>query len=207
MDSLWPWLAVAGLGALHGLNPGSGWMLAAAWGRYEDGRGRAWRALPSLALGHAASVVTVAWLLGRGLAMDRGWFRLMAAGLLAAAALHCLLRGAQRHQAFCREAGPAGMALWSFLMASAHGAGLMLAPALGPMCLAGGAASVTSLPGSPLVPLLALALHMAAMLLTTGLAAGSACRGLARHPRLLDGATRAWPLLLAGTALLLVLSR
>ena len=202
MDSLWPWLAVAGLGALHGLNPISGWMFAAAWGRQAGRGGRAWQALPSLALGHAASIAVVAWLLTQGLSLDRGWFRLMAAGLIAATALHCLLLGVQQHRLLCRDAGPAAMALWSFLMASAQGSGLMLIPALAPMCLPGSGAS---LGGPPLLPLLALALHIAVMLLTTGLVAGGVCRGLERYPlRSGKGAWNgAWPALLAGTALLL----
>ncbi|MDM4769210.1 hypothetical protein [Solimonas sp. SE-A11] len=206
MDSLWPWLTIAGLGALHGLNPASGWMFATTWDRQEDGGARTWRALPSLALGHLASITVVAWLLTRGAAMDPSVFRLMAAGLLAVAALHCLLRGARRHRALCREAGPASMALWSFLMASAQGAGMMLTPALAPMCLAGGSAR---LPGPPLLPLMGLALHLAAMLLTTGLVASGIHRGLARHPHRPGPGTlqRGWPVLLAGTALLLVLSR
>jgi len=203
MDSLWPWLAVAGLGVLHGLNPAGGWMLAAAWGRQDGGRARVWQALPPLALGHAASAAILAWLFAQGLAPDRGLFRLMAAGLLGATALHCLLHGAQRHHALCRDAGPAGMALWSFLMASAQGAGLMLVPALAPMCLGGGT-SLSAAPLSSLSPLLALALHLAAMLLTTGLLASGACRALARQTHLAGG--RAWPALLIGTALLLGLS-
>ncbi len=66
---IWPWLAVAGAGALHGLNPCTGWALAAACGRRD--RRLAWRALLPLALGHAASVGLVAALVAAGLAMDR----------------------------------------------------------------------------------------------------------------------------------------
>ncbi len=200
MDSLWPWLAVAGFGALHGLNPAGGWMFVAAWGRQEDGRPRVWRMLPSLALGHAASVAIVAWLLTRGAAMDFAGFQWMAGALALAAALHCLLRGPQRHHRLGREAGPATLALWSFLMACAQGAGLMLVPALAPMCLMG-----TTRPlgiASPLAwPLLAMLLHLAAMLLTTGLLARVACHAWPRLPR------RAWPALLMLTGLLLIASR
>ena len=60
MASLWPWLAVAGLGALHGLNPANGWMFAAAWGVRSRDRSQALRALMPLAVGHAASVALVA---------------------------------------------------------------------------------------------------------------------------------------------------
>src|SRR5262249_32857836 len=53
---MWTWLSLAGLGAVHGLNPGMGWLFAVALGM-EEGRPRAvWRALPPLALGHALAI-------------------------------------------------------------------------------------------------------------------------------------------------------
>ncbi len=50
MTSLWPWMALAGLGALHGLNPANGWMFAAAWGVHARDGSRARRALPPIAI-------------------------------------------------------------------------------------------------------------------------------------------------------------
>ncbi|HEU5293577.1 MAG TPA: hypothetical protein VFU71_02195, partial [Burkholderiaceae bacterium] len=71
MADLWPWLVVAGLGALHGLSPATGWMFAAACGvRAGDGR-QAWRALLPIALGHAASIALVACAFAHGLSIDR----------------------------------------------------------------------------------------------------------------------------------------
>ena len=64
MTSAWPWLAVAGAGALHGLNPATGWMLAVAR-ELRSGDGRAvWRTLAPIAVGHAGSVVLVAVAVG-----------------------------------------------------------------------------------------------------------------------------------------------
>jgi hypothetical protein len=84
MASLWPWLAVAGLGALHGLNPATGWALAAARGiRSHDGA-LALRALAPIAAGHAASVVLVAAAVALGLALDRQVLQVAAGGLLIA---------------------------------------------------------------------------------------------------------------------------
>ena len=60
MASFWPWLAVAGVGALHGLNPATGWMFAAAWGVRSRDRAQALRALMPIAVGHATSVALVA---------------------------------------------------------------------------------------------------------------------------------------------------
>ena len=67
MASLWPWLAVAGLGALHGLNPTTGWMWAAAWGVQSRDWSQALRALLPIAAGHAASVALVAGVVASGL--------------------------------------------------------------------------------------------------------------------------------------------
>lgn len=174
MDSLWPWLTVAGLGALHGLSPTTGWMFAAAWGVQQRSAACAGQALLSIAIGHAASVAAVAWLVTQGAALDLRLFGLMAGGLLIGTALYCLGRGPGTHCAISPEASHAGMALWSFFMASAHGAGLMLIPALAPMCLSDGAARMVS--ESMLIAMAAVALHMTAMLLTTGLIAGGVVR-------------------------------
>src|SRR5262245_50780138 len=60
MASVWPWLAVAGVGALHGLNPATGWMFAAAWGLRSHDRTQALWALLPIAVGHATSIALVA---------------------------------------------------------------------------------------------------------------------------------------------------
>ncbi|WP_335340208.1 hypothetical protein [Collimonas arenae] len=67
MSSLWPWLAVAGLGAFHGLNPASGWLFAAAWGVRSRDRQKALRALIPIAVGHSASVGLLAAAVALGL--------------------------------------------------------------------------------------------------------------------------------------------
>ncbi|UUZ67849.1 hypothetical protein LP416_26020 [Polaromonas sp. P2-4] len=85
MSSLWPWLVVAGLGALHGLNPAGGWLFAAAWGMRSRDRAQALRALVPIAAGHAASVALVAGAMVFGLAMDRFALQILAGGLLAVA--------------------------------------------------------------------------------------------------------------------------
>lgn len=166
VGSWWPWLAVAGAGALHGLNPCTGWALAAACG-WRERRG-AWRALLPLALGHAASVGTVAALVALGMAMD-GLPWLAGAGLAGLA----LLRFSRR----------AGLALWSFGIATAHGSGLMLVPAFLPLCLSATPAREITASGSLSLALAAVALHLAAMLVTTAAAAWAARSGMAalRH--------------------------
>ena len=56
MSEAWPWLALLGLGAFHGINPGMGWLFAVALGLQEQRRSAVWNALPPIAVGHALSV-------------------------------------------------------------------------------------------------------------------------------------------------------
>ncbi len=142
--SIWPWLALAGAGALHGLNPATGWGLAAC---SRDARS----ALLPIALGHAAAVGGVALLVALGASMSAGQW--LCGGLLLLALL-------KRH-------AKAGLALWSCLVASAHGSGLMLVPALVPLCLSASPAREITASGSLLLALAAVAVHMAAMLAVT----------------------------------------
>ncbi len=138
-DTLWPWLVVAGMGALHGLNPLSGWAMAAAWGLHARNRAQAWWALLPIALGHAASVALVAVAVVYGASFNRTALQVVVVALLIAmVGIHLWPHTATRR---CWPAGPAGLALGSFLMSGAHGAGLMLVPALVPMCMGAGPGS------------------------------------------------------------------
>lgn len=167
MASLWPWLAVAGMGVLHGLNPTTGWMFAAAWGLRANDKAQALRGLWPIAVGHVASIALVVVAVAFGVSMDRGLLQWLAGGLFAVAALVHL---SGRLPAMARApAGHAGLALWSFMMSTAHGAGLMLVPALIPLCM--GNASNGAMSGSLVLAFVAVAVHTAAMLVTTGLMA------------------------------------
>jgi hypothetical protein len=204
MTDLLPWLAVAGLGTVHGLNPANGWMFAAALG-VRAGNRQVRRALPPIALGHAASIAVVASAFAQGLSMDRALVRDLAGALLIGAAAYRLLRGAGHCTAVSTQAGNVGIALWSFLMATAHGAGLMLVPALLPLCLADSPAREITASGSLVPALAAVGTHTAAMLVTTGIIAAGVCRGVALHPRLLSTVPRqAWTAALAVTGVLVM---
>ena len=192
MTNLWPWLAVAGVGALHGLSPANGWMFAAAWGVQARDAAQVRRALWPIALGRGASVGVVAYVLTQGLSMDRTLAQGLAGALLIAAAALRLLRGARPCTPIGAPTGHAGIALWSFLMASAHGAGLMLVPALVPLCLADSPAREITASGSLLLATAAVGVHMAAMLLTTVAIATGVCRSIALHPRRRPGRC-CWP--------------
>ena len=206
MTNLWPWLAVAGLGAFHGLSPTTGWMFAAAWGvRARDGA-QVRRALLPIAIGHAVSVAVVACVFAQGMSMDRTLVQGLAGALLVGVASYRLLRGAGQRARISTPAGHAGIALWSFLMATAHGAGLMLVPALVPLCLSDKPAREITASGSLVLALAAVGVHTAAMLVTTGVIATGVCRGVAMHPRLLSGTAprQAWTAALAVTGVLLM---
>jgi hypothetical protein len=209
LADLWPWLAVAGLGALHGLSPATGWMFVAACGVHTRGAARRRHALLAVAIGHAVSVAVVAWAVTQGLSMDRTWARGVAGALLIGAASCRGLRGARPTPSGCAPAGHAGIALWSFLMATAHGAGLMLVPGLVPLCLADNPARAITASGSLALAAAAVAVHTVAMLVTTGLVAAGVCRGIARHPHVPSGAAarQAWTAALGVTGALLLVFR
>lgn len=119
------WTALFLLGAFHGANPGMGWLFAVALG-LQEGRGRAlWRALPPLVAGHALAVlvaVVLASLLG--LAIGSTPVRWALAGTLVVMGL-LQLRRAWHPRFGGMRVGMRDLAVWSFLMATGHGAGLM----------------------------------------------------------------------------------
>jgi hypothetical protein len=131
----WPWLALAGLGAFHGLNPGMGWLFAVALGLHRGDRRIVWLSPLAIAAGHALSVAAVAaafvW---AGLAIDAGVVRIWAGLLLVGWAAYHWAYGHRHRVRFGMQVGLVGLTAWSFTMATAHGAGLMLWPALLPLC-------------------------------------------------------------------------
>ena len=170
--SLWPWALLAGLGAYHGLNPAMGWLFAAALGIHRQSRIVLLQSLIPLALGHALAAATVVALVAlASFAIDQHSIRLIAGGALIAWALYQLLYGARHRVRVGMTAGFAGLFLWSFLMASAHGAGLMLAPALIPLCVSASSADPGSGFATLSLSLAAVGVHMAAMLVAMGAAA------------------------------------
>ena len=123
-----PWATLLALGAVHGINPGMGWLFAAALG-LQEGRARAvWRALPALALGHAVAIAAVLVIAAFvGVVMPVEVLRWIVAATLLAVGVTKLLR--HRHPRYGgMRVTWRQLAVWSFLMASAHGAGLMVMP-------------------------------------------------------------------------------
>jgi hypothetical protein len=175
--TIWPWAALAGLGAFHGVNPAMGWLFAVALGLQTGERGAVARALPPIALGHAASIAIVALIVvGAQRALDPLPLQLAAAATLVGFGLYRLQRGYRHRFSAGMLAGTGDLVVWSFLMATAHGAGLMIVPVLLklPLCAAPGlaldahAGMMATLAGSLWTGLLAVAVHTAAMLLVAG---------------------------------------
>ncbi|MBA3550344.1 MAG: hypothetical protein H0T76_28045 [Nannocystis sp.] len=130
MSDLQAWLALLGLGAFHGINPGMGWLFAVALGLQEQRRSAVLRALLPIALGHALSIGAVVLILS--LLQDQlpdAWLRWPVGVGLALFGLYKLFRS--RHPRWVgMRVNFFDLTAWSFLMATAHGAGLMLAPVL-----------------------------------------------------------------------------
>jgi hypothetical protein len=128
VSDLWPWLAVFGLGLFHGINPAMGWLFAVALGLQEQKRAAVFRALPPMVLGHALSIgIIIAAVLVARVNIRHVTLRIAAAAILFAFGCYRLLRS--RHPNWVgMRVGFWDLTLWSFVMASAHGAGLMLVP-------------------------------------------------------------------------------
>ena len=128
MSELWPWLAVFGLGVFHGINPAMGWLFAVALGLQEQKRAAVLRALPPITLGHALSIgIIITVVLLARVAIPPRTLKIAAAAILFGFGLFRLLRS--RHPNWVgMRVGFGDLTLWSFVMASAHGAGLMLVP-------------------------------------------------------------------------------
>jgi hypothetical protein len=167
---LWALLVIAALGAYHGLNPAMGWLFAVALGMQDRDRKAVLRALPPIALGHELSLVIVAAaVLGLGLLADPSVLRLAAGIALILFGIFRFWKPRAHFRWTTMQVNRRELAWWSFLMSSAHGAGLMVAPVL----IGGGAASASAhdhaleaasggvelLPGA-----LGLLLHVAAMI-------------------------------------------
>jgi hypothetical protein len=157
---------LAGLGAFHGLNPGMGWLFAVALGLHRHDARIVWLSVGPIALGHALSVALVAaafvWL---GVLVDARALGVACGLALIGWALYHWSYGHRHRVRFGMQTGLLGLAAWSFLMATAHGAGLMLWPALMPLCA--GAASEPERAGAMTTALLGVGLHTLAMLIVT----------------------------------------
>jgi hypothetical protein len=121
-------VSIAVLGAMHGINPAMGWLFAVSLGLQARSGRVVLRALGPLALGHALAIgATVSAAATLGLVVPLAWLQWMTAGaLLSFGALHLLRHHHPRGGGMSVTAKD--LTVWSFLVASAHGAGLMVLP-------------------------------------------------------------------------------
>jgi hypothetical protein len=126
--TLGSWTVLLLLGALHGINPGMGWLFAVALGLQEEDGRAVWRSLLPLAIGHGLAIaVTVALAVIVGLVLSPEVLRWIVAGALFGMGVFQLRR--HRHPRWGgMRVSMRDLAIWSFLMAFAHGAGLMALP-------------------------------------------------------------------------------
>jgi len=188
MNALWPWLLIAGAGALHGLHPASGWPLASACAA----RGRDWRlagkAILPIVAGHIIAVALFAAAVMFSVSLSPRLITAVAAAALLVAVVHWLTH---RHSQPSHKCVPTfGLGLSAFLLAHLHGAGWLLLPALLPLCTA--ASTTHTVPGmDPRVAttLAVIAVHTAAMIATAAplaIAGGLLARraATAHYPRI-----------------------
>lgn len=186
------WLMLLLLGIFHGINPGMGWLFAVGLGLQEQRRAAVWAALLPLALGHALAIGGTILVVGViGLVIPLHVLKWTVAVVLVSAGVYQLARGYHPRYGGM-QVGARDLTIWSFLMASAHGAGLMVLPfVFGPSPASSGtmahdhaamshvepashgdhAALLASLPQEPLVGLLVTLIHTLGYLLIMGLVA------------------------------------
>jgi len=176
----WAYVLLGLLGAYHGLNPAMGWLFAVALGMQERSRKAVLRSLLPIAIGHECSILLIAALvLGLGLLADSTVLHVGAGVSLIAFGIFRFVKPRAHFRWTKMRVNRRELSWWSFLMSTAHGAGLMVAPVLIGAGAAGTAqassdhelqhvqTAALSIPGSAL----ALSLHVATMILVMGVVA------------------------------------
>lgn len=169
------WLTLAALGAYHGLNPAMGWLFAVSQGLQQGDRRAVTRSFVPIALGHEASVLIVAALvLGLGVVADPAVLHVGAAAVLIGFGVFRFVRPRWHPRWTTMRVNRRELTLWSFLMATAHGAGLMVAPVLlgGATASAAGGHDMAMAGTAPLAAVgVGVTLHLLAMIAVMALVA------------------------------------
>jgi hypothetical protein len=208
MTEAWPSLVFAGLGAFHGLNPAMGWLFAVALGLHRQSRATVMVSLVPIAIGHAVSIAAVASLLIlAGYIVPHHLVRVGSGLLLLGWGTYHWCYGHRHRVRFGMQVGLWGLAGWSFLMATAHGAGLMLWPALMQTCL-GTAGEPTGYAGPVAATVAGVGIHTLAMVGTAAVVAALVYEwlGIALLRRAWLNMDAVWVLALLGTGVLLLAS-
>ena len=172
------WWAVVASGIYHGVNPGMGWPLAVSAALMERARGSLYRALLALAGGHLLAMAAILFPFSVMLLLVEWQYQIQAGAACLVILLGLYLLVNRRHPRFLSRVPPSRLALWSFLIAMAHGAGLMLVPIYLGICRtvdtdAGHAAASNLMAANAGIAVLVALVHTLAMTLSGGaLAAG-----------------------------------
>ena len=170
------WWAVVASGIYHGVNPGMGWPLAVSAALMERSRGSLYRALVALAGGHLLAMSAILFPFAAMLVLVEWQREIQIGAALIVIGLGLYLMVNRRHPRFLARVPPSRLALWSFLAAMAHGAGLMLVPIYLGICRtvetdAGHAAAGSLMAGQAGIAALVALIHSLAMMLSGGLLA------------------------------------
>lgn len=131
LDATGSWLVILGLGGYHGLNPGMGWLFALSLGLQQHSERAVWLSLFPIAAGHAVSVGLVGIILLAGLQfVSSSLLQMTTALVLLIFGIYKLFNYYRHPRWVGMKVGMRDLFVWSFLMATAHGSGLMIAPAL-----------------------------------------------------------------------------
>jgi hypothetical protein len=180
VNGAWPYIVLGLLGAYHGVNPAMGWLFAVAIGMQERSRRAVLRSLVPIAIGHECSILLIAALvLGLGLLADSSTLHIAAGATLIVFGVFRFFRPHAHFRWTSMTVNRRELGWWSFLMSTAHGAGLMVAPVL---ISAGAAASARASSDHELQHVqmasmsvigggFALLLHVASMILVMGIVA------------------------------------
>jgi hypothetical protein len=165
------WLTLAGLGVYHGVNPAMGWLFAVSRGMQERSRRAVLRSLVPIAIGHEASIALVAALvLGLSTTTDPQALRIGAAAALVAFGIFRFIKPRAHFRWTSMRVTDRELGVWSFLMSTAHGAGLMVAPViLGLQASSHSHDDMAMLSGGPIdIAAVGIAVHVLAMLVVMG---------------------------------------
>ena len=165
------WLTLAGLGVYHGVNPAMGWLFAVSRGMQERSRRAVLRSLVPIAIGHEASIALVALLvLGLSTTTDPKALRIAAAAALVAFGIFRFVKPRAHFRWTSMRVSDRELGMWSFLMSTAHGAGLMVAPVIvGLRASSHSHDDMAMLAGGPIdIAAVGIAVHVLAMVAVTG---------------------------------------
>ena len=124
----WLWLAIIASGLYHGVNPAMGWPLAVSAGLMEKTPRALLRALGPLAAGHFLAILVMLLPFGLLLSLAEWRREIQAAAAVIVIGFGVFRLLERRHPRSLARIRPTQLGLWSFAIAIAHGAGLMLVP-------------------------------------------------------------------------------